>query len=137
MGMDVYGKSGNYLRRNVWSWSPLWQYVETRFPEYAGKVEYAYTNDGDGLGKIDSYKLGELILKDVETGVAAYYVDERSTYVGGLADRDCFCSGDNAECHVCSGSGKTRPFEADYVLTVDSIEEFGVFLVESEGFNIY
>lgn len=29
MGMDVYGKSGNYFRANIWSWRPIHKLCET------------------------------------------------------------------------------------------------------------
>ena len=52
MGMDVYGKAptaevGEYFRRNVWGWRPLWDMCLDLFPELTEKVEYGHSNDGD------------------------------------------------------------------------------------------
>ena len=38
MGMDVYGRkpkneTGEYFRRNVWGWHPLWEYCCEANPE--------------------------------------------------------------------------------------------------------
>jgi hypothetical protein len=54
MGMDVSGlapttEAGKYFRNNCWWWRPLWYYCEQVAPDLAEKVEYAQSNDGDGL----------------------------------------------------------------------------------------
>ena len=70
MGMDVYGIDpinafGKIFRRNIWSWHPLWNYIQNEYPEIASKVKYGHSNDGDGLNREDSILLHDLILKDL------------------------------------------------------------------------
>ena len=83
MGMDVYGKNpksevGQYFRRNVWGWHPLWDYVENVHPEIAELVEHAHSNSGSGLGSRDSKKLAKLLMDDYNSGRVAHYVVERN-----------------------------------------------------------
>lgn len=172
MGMDVYGKNpksetGEYFRRNVWGWHPLWDYVENQHPEIAELVESAHTNDGDGLGARNSNKLAKLLMADFESGKVAEYVRERNRQLAELPFETCqSCEGtgirtdqagvDNGwptrtlpediaiivgrttgSCNACNGIGKREPFEAWYSLREDDVKEFAEFLAESGGFSIY
>lgn len=171
MGMDVYGKNpksemGEYFRRNVWGWHPLWEYVEQVHPEIAELVKYAHSNDGDGLGSQDSAKLGELLLDDYESGKAFQYVEERNKWLSELPLEDCnLCeaTGIRADeigiqngmperelspemkvvtgrevgyCNGCQGSGKETNWATNYYLEPDDVKEFGLFLKDCGGFEI-
>lgn len=171
MGMDVYGKNpvnetGQYFRRNVWGWHPLWGYVEDTYPEIAELVEHAHSNDGDGLGARNAKKLAKLLMSDYETGKAKEYVEERNKAISELPFDECrLCAGTgirtdeiavnagmptqelrpdiaiivgrtHGTCNACSGLGKTEPWASNYYLEADDIKEFAEFLVNSGGFEI-
>lgn len=171
MGMDVYGKNpksemGEYFRRNVWGWHPLWEYVEDTHPEIAELVEYAHSNDGDGLGSEDSKKLAELLLADYESGEVFRYVEERNKRLSELPLLDCeWCEATGIRtdevgikngfpdkelspevqaltdrttgyCNACNGVGKREPWETNYYLEPDDVKEFALFLKDCGGFEI-
>ena len=51
--MGMYGKDpisdfGRYFHRSVWTWHPLWEYVQSRCPWVDEHVTYGHSNDGDG-----------------------------------------------------------------------------------------
>lgn len=171
MGMDVYGKNpanevGQYFRRNVWGWRPLWQYVEDVHPEIAELVQYPQSNDGDGLGSRDSKKLAKLIREDLALGRAAEYVEQRNKHLAGLERPTCdLCSGTGIRndkigvengfperelspemailtgrthgyCNACGGEGKQDAWETNYYLDLDDLSEFADFLENCGGFEI-
>jgi hypothetical protein len=171
MGMDVYGKNpksevGNYFRRNVWGWRPLWDYVSNQHPEIAELVEYGYSNDGDGLGARSSKKLAQLLMDDFTSGKAAEYVVERNKYLSELPLEECtLCNStgirtdsigvqsgqpdkdlepevaiilgrEKGWCNGCGGSGSKEPWESNYYLDEDDIVEFANFLKDCGGFEI-
>lgn len=171
MGMDVYGKNpkseaGSYFRRNVWGWHPLWDYVENQHPEIAELVEYAHSNDGDGLDEEKSVELAKLLMDDYNSGRVAEYIAERNKALSELPFEDChICEGtgirtdaigkeagwDTKElepdiaiivgrtkgsCNACGGVGKRENWATNYYLEEDDIKEFADFLVECGGFEI-
>ena len=171
MGMDVYGKNptkevGQYFRRNVWGWHPLWEYVENVHPEIAELVEHAHSNDGDGLGSRNSKKLAKLLKEDLFRGTVASYVETRNKYLAELPKNDCeLCAGTGIRtdavgvengmpekelspeiaiitgrtkgwCNACSGEGKREDWATNYFLEVEDIAEFAEFLENCGGFEI-
>ena len=171
MGMDVYGKNpssgrGQYFRRNVWGWHPLWEYVENVHPEIAQLVENAHTNDGDGLGARKSKELANLLFEDYVSGKVSAYVRERNRQISELEMPTCnICEGTGIRsdelgikngqpekeldadiaiitgrtkgwCNGCNGVGKTEPWEANYYLDQEDVREFAEFLEECGGFQI-
>lgn len=171
MGMDVYGKNpkseaGSYFRRNVWGWHPLWDYVENQHPEIAELVEYAHSNDGDGLDEEKSLELAKLLMDDYNSGRVAEYIAERNKALSELPFEDCqICEGTGirtdelgvqagwpekelepdiaiivgrtkGSCNACGGVGKRENWATNYYLEEDDIKEFADFLVECGGFEI-
>ncbi len=171
MGMDVYGKNpkseaGSYFRRNVWGWHPLWDYVENQHPEIAELVEYAHSNDGDGLDEEKSLELAKLLMDDYNSGRVAEYITERNKALSELPFEDCqICEGTGirtdelgvqagwpekelepdiaiivgrtkGSCNACGGVGKRENWATNYYLEEDDIKEFADFLVECGGFEI-
>ena len=153
MGMDVYGKKpknkdGEYFRANVWYWHPLWQYCEIKHPTLANedKVPYGHANCGSGLKSIDATNLGKFILKDIETGKAQEYIDQRNEHLSSLPLEDCkYCETTGVRqwedgekiCNACNGTGKTESFEKHYSLDLDILKEFADFLISSGGISIW
>ena len=166
MGMDVYGKSGNYFRRNIWGWHSLGEYITETFPEIAGACTYWHTNDGDGLDAAGAAALADAIDAAVAGGSAARYVAERDARIAAMPDEICrWCSGTGIRtdevglsmkqperpiteeghprqgqvgwCNGCDGRGTHRPSDASYHLEVDDLREFAAFMRESGGFEIW
>jgi hypothetical protein len=170
MGMDVFGKAprsttGEYFRRNVWGWRPLWQYVQESHGDIVANVD-GDTNSGDGLGDEASVRLGKAILFDVDNGSAHVYVSLREDYLKNLEREQCtICNGtgirtdavgvemkqpervldptqqivlgrEKGWCNGCDGAGDKEPWETNYGLDLDDIIEFAEFLLDCGGFEI-
>ncbi len=156
MGMDVYGNKpksdkGEYFRASIWSWHPLWDYCLDAHPAIAGKVQYGHFNDGDGLKSLDSKTLGKLLLKDIESGTAQNYIDARQKMLDELPLVDCIYCDETGHrtwtqengldivkiCNACNGERKVKQFATSYSLSIERIQEFAEFLVDSGGFKIW
>jgi hypothetical protein len=171
MGMDVYGKKptnevGEYFRRNVWGWRPLWQYVEDNHSEIAALVEYAQSNDGDGLNETKSKLLSKLLREDLASGKAQAYIDSRNKYLASLPLEHCdLCDGTGIRtdevgvsngmperelspemasiigrakgyCNGCHGEGTKVAWDTHYSVDLEDLEEFADFLESCGGFEI-
>jgi hypothetical protein len=171
MGMDVYGKKptdkvGEYFRRNVWGWHPLWDYVQNIHPEIAGLVKDGHSNSGYGLKADKSIELADLLRADLESGVVDEYIKERGQRLADLPRPDCdYCGATGIRtdavgverkmpeyvlepaqaillgrsvgwCNGCQGEGKTSAWETNYSLDREDIEEFSQFLAKCGGFKI-
>ena len=161
MGMDVYGRkpkneTGEYFRRNVWGWHPLWEYCCNANPEITSKVEHGHSNSGDGLGARDAFALSKTLRAALADGSAQKYIEERQAYLDSLPMLDCeYCDktgkriwapsegSNNTEafqiktCNACNGEGKVRAWATNYYLRLEDIQEFHDFLLSSGGFNIH
>ncbi|MGE5761853.1 MAG: hypothetical protein ACM37V_15995 [Gemmatimonadota bacterium] len=151
MGMDVYGKKptaevGRYFRNNVWYWHPLWDYVTEVSPDLAAKVEYAYSNTGDGLGARDSETLARILTAELDSGRTAEYESQYKATIAALPDDECWhCHGTGTwtevavrtGCNVCAGTGKVRPWAAWKSFVADNVAEFRDFVAASGGFEIW
>ena len=171
MGMDVYGKKptaevGEYFRRNVWGWHPLWGMIEDMFPELASKVEEGHTNSGDGLNAVDSELMGTLLAEAAKDGRVALWIKERNEAVSELPMDECrICEGTGIRtddvgrnmgqhdkalspeqvivlgrefgwCNGCDGNGEKEPWESHYSVGVECAIEFADFMSASGGFEI-
>ena len=166
MGMDVYGKnptgyvdgdesdaaSGHYFRANVWWWRPLWGYVEDMHPQIAIKVPNAHFNDGGGLGTRDSKLLAKKLRSELLDGTVDQYIGARNASIAVMPDVTCnVCNGEGirnddtavnngfggSQCTGCDGKGKRRPWDAEYNLDKETVEEFALFLENCGGFEIW
>lgn len=171
MGMDVYGENptsetGEYFRRNVWGWRPLWSYVEDVHDDLASLVKHGHDNSGDGLRGRKSKELSTRLFNDLETGVAEEYIKSRNERLSTLERPDCWlCKGTGIRtdeigvsagqptkelsdemkaltgrthgwCNACDGEGKNDAWETNYYLDLDDIREFAEFLADCGGFQI-
>lgn len=172
MGMDVIGKNavsetGEYFRRNVWGWRPLWQYVEIMHEQFAEKVEYGQTNDGDGLNAEDSQALARRLQKDLDTKITSLYIKKRNSWLADLPREDCdicnntgirsddlgrqmgmhdkelppevqtLTSRTHGWCNGCNGIGSRENWELSYSLDESDIKSFAEFLQDCGGFEIW
>jgi len=170
MGMDVYGKKatnekGEYFRRNVWGWRPLWDYCLDTFA-IAEKVEDGHSNSGHGLNAENSRILAEQMKLAIANGSAQEYIEERNIKLSQLERPTCeLCAGTGVRtdevgmfqdmptrklsdemasltgrthgwCNGCSGEGKKDAWETSYYLDLDDIKEFAEFLENCGGFQI-
>jgi hypothetical protein len=171
MGMDVYGKNatnevGQYFRRNVWGWRPLWMYVENNHSEIAALVKYPQSNDGDGLNASKSKLLAKLLKEDLANGDAQKYIQSRNEYLANLERDVCdLCEGTGIRtdavgvenkmperelspemailvgrtqgyCNGCNAEGKKDAWDTHYTLDLEDLEEFADFLESCGGFEI-
>lgn len=70
MGVDILGidpreKSGRLFMAPWHFWEPLWDRCAELAPTICAKVEHPMSNDGDGLGAVDSMALGVLLREDI------------------------------------------------------------------------
>lgn len=159
MGMDVAGvqpdnETGEYFRANVWYWHPLWDYVERFHADLARRVEYAHTNDGDGLDGDDSRALADRLDADLANGAVARYQAEYEATLAALADEVCdLCHGTGTRewpegttqawidkcngCNGCHGAGTRRPSDTYYHFDEGLVREFAAFLRHCGGFEIW
>jgi len=162
MGMDVYTRQepetkvpevGRYFRRNVWGWRPLAEALDTLAPENWTKIEYRFSNDGDGLDGDDARALAAEIDEAVKSGAAAQYVAERDARIAAMPPLECWlCKGTGVRtdqvgrdmgmvergwCNGCDGKGTTPPWDASYHVEVRDFTEFAEFARWSGGFSIY
>jgi len=157
MGMDVYGRKpksevGEYFRRNVWGWHPLWEYCSSVHLDIVGEkiAEAGHYNSGEGLGLQKSVKLAKALKEDIRSGIALEYIQLRDKFLVELPDEDCEYCDENGNrtwtedakqvvkvCNACSGKKKVRPFSTHYHLDLEDIQQFAEFLENSGGFNIH
>jgi hypothetical protein len=155
MGMDLFGKNaknkqGDYFRANIWYWRPLWAMIENLYPQYANKVESAYTNDGSGLNHKDSLALSKLINRDLENGSIKKYIEDYTSHINSLPQEDCdYCNqtgfrtwNENGvevqkSCNVCHGELKVNSFATNYPMDYDLVVTFQAFLENCRGFQIW
>lgn len=153
MGMDVYGKNptsekGEYFRNNVWWWRPLWDYCEEVY-EPCNLIS-GHSNDGDGLDADGAAELASVLFEKLESGETQAYATLRQGFLESLPDNPCdICKGTGQRpdglygvewkqegCNGCGGTGKVRPFEANYPFDTENVREFAEFCAASGGFEI-
>ena len=164
-GKKPKSPQGEYFRNNVWYWHPLWDFCQDNFA-VARKVVNGHTNDGDGLNAADSKALGKGIFQMLNNGEAQKYIDERNERLSQLERVTCYlCKGTGIRtddigveagqptkelspeqaivygrthgwCNGCDGDGKNEPWETNYRLTLENLEEFANFLMDCGGFEI-
>lgn len=171
-GMNVIGVNpsseiGARFTRSTWGWHPLWTYCEDRHADVVAGVQFAYSNEGDGLDASHAMALAYRLRSDLVTGVVDSYVTARTLVISALPDVDCLlCLGAGVRtddvgvdlgmptmrltpdvaamlgrthgwCNGCSGHGLQLAWEKAYTLRVDDVIEFADFLVDCGGFQIW
>ena len=137
----------------MWSWRPLWDYVEEVAPQLAARVEHGHTNDGDGLNARDSAKLAAILTAELDAGRTAQYEADYTAGIEALADEPCsYCGATGTRsdavgqeagmverqwCNGCGGKGSRRPMTAWYEFSADNVRDFRDFLVACGGFEIW
>lgn len=155
MGMDVYGKKptdpkGEYFRANVWYWRPLWIYLQQVSPILTDKVQYAQSNDGDGLNAKDARALSQLLKSEIDSGQTEQYIKDYYDFLETLPQSDCqYCEKTGLRtwtvegietqkiCNACNGTLKLDHDLKSYPMHIDLIKEFQQFLHYCGGFQIW
>ncbi len=166
MGMDIYGKNGDYFRRNVWSWHPLADLCEWFAQDIFDKCQRWHSNDGGGLDGDDARALADALDTALRHGRVTAYIAERNAALAALPDQSCStCAGSGIRtdaigvdqgmitrvveqdghprhgqtgwCNGCDGVGHARPTATWYAVTVDDVSEFVEFLRDCDGFEIW
>ena len=172
MGMDVFGldpksKKGEYFRRNIWSWHPLWDMCQDLVPDVCGDQDGCHYNDGEGLDEISAIDLRDALVRLIEDGTVKAYIAERNTAISALPLEDCeFCETTgirndevgkkfhmdtfelpeeqaillgrtHGTCNACNGEGKKTPFAANYGLDEQDVAEWVAFLSDCGGFAVH
>ena len=155
MGMDLFGKAptvevGKYFRNSVWSWHPLWDYVEEVAPHLTEGVN-GHHNDGDGLTCAAALQLAAILSEQITNGRTAQYATKRDRYLASLPDESCeFCDRTGTRhdglaighkspdfpCNGCGGKGTVRPWITNYDFSLANVVEFRDFAAASGGFEI-
>lgn len=147
MGMDVYGKSGNYFRNNYWYWKPLWNFI-SQVCDVISEEDYNGGNFNDGYF-IDENKCKSIVNNlDVllENGEVKKYEIQRQKELDELPLEKCeYCNSTGTrndeviqgECNGCGGKGKVKDFRTHYPFDEENVREFRDFVEESGGFEIY
>lgn len=131
MGMDVMGispskKCGEYFRANVWWWSPLWDYCRSVAEELCDGVQYAYSNDGDGLDDEDSKALATILLDEYKSGRTKQYEEARQAELDEIPMETCeWCKGTG---HRVWHSDKTGKKEQDFAGELLTPEQLKVYV---------
>lgn len=164
MGTTVNGLKpthpvGEEFRRNVWGWTPLFNYIVEKHTKYEKNfLEQALT-------KLQASKLADLLFEDIASGIAEQYADKFTKKLETLKKLKCeICDGtgirtdavgveqgmdtrklvpllaeqvgrDSGWCNGCGGYGEKKSLEAEYYLEVEDIQEFAEFLKNSGGAN--
>jgi len=148
MGFDVRGRKptapeGKYFHNNIWWWPPLWAYCLEVAPDIAGKVTYAFSNDGDGLDEADALALAARLREELESGRTAEF--ERQ-YMSLKTSELCpVCAGTGVvekgegaiACLSCRGQGIKHPPAVDYPFSEENVRQFAKFLENCGGFEIW
>jgi hypothetical protein len=154
MGMDVYGRgptdeTGEYFRRSVWGWRPLWDYCEKVAPQLTLYVD-GQSNSGDGLNEEGSAALALALEAELDAGLTARYVADRKERLESMPDEPCnICNGTGKRqppptvgagdrpCNGCESTGSRRPWLTWYALYEQDVRDFVAFLKSCGGFAIH
>ena len=117
--LDKYQEAnpGVYFRNNVWWWRPLWQFVCERLDDVLTEedMERGCYNDGHEITEDKAIQIGVELTAMLESGRIKEYADRHTKEREQLDDDDW---------------NKSYPF------SVDNVEYFAKFCLESGGFQI-
>lgn len=152
MSFKLVGKNpesavGKELNISLFIWHPLWEYVESQYPEIAIKVG-GHFNSYQELSKEDALFLSNNIYDDINNNIVAEYVRNFKDFVGNLPLTDCYsCFGIgkhrvgilkalDGPCEACNGTGRARFLTSYYSLELQDFYIFQKFLSQCGGFII-
>ena len=150
MGMEVYGvaptsEGGEYLRNNVWSWRPLWDFVSESCDLDEDVELSGHFNDGMEIDEFTARRIAKTLFSLLNDGTVATYERAHDVLLKALPDEECkHCNGTGVrddeyvqgKCNGCNGTGKVRPFETWYSFSEENVQKFAEFADHSGGFEI-
>jgi len=104
---------GIYFRNNCWWWRPLWDFCAYHCPELISEETHksGHYNDGAGLNAEDAAKLGLKLLVLIEDGIASEH------------QKEIELTEESDDYH--------------YPFSVENVEKFANFCIQSGGFEIW
>lgn len=148
-GLEPKNTKGMCFRNNIWYWFPLWDYIWNELDvltqeEYEG----GRFNDGFIISKEKAKAIAKKLNQLIATGEIENYIEQRRKLIDRLPDEVCeYCQGtgkrepndpsDPGTCAVCGGTGKTRPFIANFHMSIKNMKHFAEFCEYSGGFEIW
>jgi DnaJ-class molecular chaperone len=153
MGFDLYAQDAkteeaSYFRNNVWWWRPLWSYVIDMNLVTDEQAERGSYNDGYLIDREQAMRIGIKLKHLISQGHTKEYEDKRQAELDALPQEKCeLCHGTGTrndkntqfkdmKCNACSGKGEKESFEKNYPFSVENVEQFAQFCIESGGFTI-
>ena len=150
MGFDLNGqepktKNGEYFRNNVWWWRPLWIYIQHLKLVNNEQAEQGSYNNGYVIRKDQALKIGARLKHEVSQGNTQKYADGYKAELDAMPKEKCeLCHGTGTrndkvvqgKCNGCNGEGVKDPWAKSYPFSVENVEEFATFCIESGGFDI-
>ncbi len=125
MGMDIYGKSGNYFRASVWSWRPIHALCDDLNAKHGLGLDLSHWGYNDGAG-LRSAKQCEVLALALENEITRK--DAPAEYE--LASD---CRVDRQGCFVDNWGQKTTETRSAYHTDRAHIAEFIKFLRDCGG----
>ena len=118
MGMDVYGKSGNYFRNNCWWWRPLWDYTASVCQDIITDTDAdsGHYNDGHLIDSDKCNSIVERLESLLKDGSVKEYELEYQKRLDSLEKDD---------------------FNSHYPFSEENVKGFMEFVKDSGGFEIY
>jgi len=112
---------GIYFRANVWWWRPLWDFCAHHCPDIIDQKTYdsGHYNDGAGLDEVNAIKLGIKLIALIEDGVVTHHENE-VRMMNEQAKKD----------------DPENQLAGAYPFSVECVQKFAEFCIESGGFEI-
>lgn len=148
IGLDPKAAVGKEIMISMFIWHPLWEYVESNYPEIASKLPNAHFNSQETLQEDYAKLLSNLIDADIANGNLTNYINKFKKFVESLPDTDCYrCFGIgkhrvgilkalSGPCEACNGTGRAKQFVCKYSIEIHDFALFSMFLKKCGGFVI-
>ena len=158
MGFDLYGRNknskvGEYFRNNVWWWRPLAEYVLDVCSDVmdSDESEHWGSNSGKEVSGETATAIADRLDLLIKSGATKRFEQKYMEEIKATPDVICtLCNGTGDRkdleppswkkkcggCNGCSGTGKVRPFSAQYPFSADNVQSFSKFCRASDGFSI-
>lgn len=107
-GLDPIEEECQRLDLTIWAWHALWTYLEEMHPDFACIIPIS--NSDDDVAAEDCEVLAMRLDRDIGSGAAGRYVDERQLILRAMP---------GVKCHVCGGRGTRTDVVGDDLGMVD------------------
>lgn len=148
VGLNPKNELGKSVRFSVWSWHPIWEYVEINYPDISNSIPNGHMNDGFVLSPDNGNRLAKLLENDLTNGKIENYIKELNNLLDTLPETLChFCLGSGYKrkglmsvtddlCTICNGRKISKPMAYQYKTEIAMFFKFYIFVNNSNGFAI-